>query len=131
MLLIYQNLTSHLFEQVENHPDGVRLIHLLSVGFEQSGEIKCTAVGSDEHPNGIASYSNLVVLPLKKHTQNGTNSTSVSSNVCREELDQIPAHIYKGPEDCVALIGGNVTLRVNYIGIPQPIVKWFLAVSKH
>lgn len=117
--------------QVEHHPDGVRLIHLLSIGFEHSGEIKCTAVGSDDHPSSIASYSNLVVLPLRKHTENGTISTSVSSTLCREEPDQSSAHISKGPEDCVALIGGNVTLKVHYIGVPQPLVKWLLAVSKN
>lgn len=119
-----------IFEQVEKHPDGARLIHLLSIGFEHSGEIKCTAVTNDEHPS-IASYSNLVVLPLTKYTQNGTTSSSVSTNLYRDKLDQSPAHISKGPEDCVALIGGNVTLKVHYIGVPQPIVKWLLAVSKY
>lgn len=121
----------YMFEQVENHPDGVRLIHLLSIGFEHSGEIKCTAAGSDEHTSSIASYSNLVVLPLTKHPQNGTTSTSANRNLCRNELEQSPVHISKGPEDCVALIGGNVTLKVHYIGVPRPLVKWLLAVSKH
>ena len=45
-----------------------------------------------------------------------------SDNIC-------PAYIICGPQDCTALIGGQVMLEVIYGGHPEPLVKWLKAVS--
>lgn len=52
-----------------------------------------------------------------------------------EQLPALPPRIVRGPADCVALVGGTVTLSVDYTTAPadgdsgdRPKVKWLLAV---
>lgn len=52
-----------------------------------------------------------------------------------EQLPALPPRIVRGPADCVALVGGTVTLSVDFTTAPadgdsgdRPKVKWLLAV---
>lgn len=101
-------------------------MHLFEVTADQSGEVKCVAKHETEH---TVCHTNLVVFPeIYQHiNEMGINDDFASldnepDNVC-------PAYILCGPEDCTALIGGQVVLEVIYGGHPDPVVKWLKAVS--
>lgn len=81
----------------------------------------------------ISIYTDLVVLPTDSvHHFNSLNLDTVNTvnHNCSHGDEELPAYISKGPEDCTALVGGNVTLNVTYGGFSQPKVKWLLAVSQ-
>lgn len=128
--------------QIENNQDGSRVCHLLAVSLAQSGEIKCTIlIDDDDNTNsengdcGLvrsaeATYTNLAVFPVSINSCH-TNGDEVYVET-NEEVDDVETttaiRITQGPQDCTALIGGSVTLTVQFTG-HRPTLKWLLAVS--
>lgn len=163
--------------QIENQPDGVRLLHILGIEYRHSGEIKCTATQHSSSSAALVAYADLVVLPAtsadtriarsfvdedaaqfrahRRHHQSKRDRNDAAERRDNDDNDDDdegvqlisdlpprrpllvahpPPRIVKGPADCVALVGGTVTLCVEYESAadndrpPPTVVKWLLAV---
>lgn len=120
--------------QVDRQPDGLHLLHIFEVTTAQSGEVKCVAKCANEQ---TVCHSDLVVFPeIYTSTVNDedlNDDTLIPSFDHDRDLDFdhniCPAYIICGPQDCTALIGGQVVLEVIYGGHPEPTIKWLKAVS--
>lgn len=120
-------------QQVDRQPDGLCLLHIFDVAPEQSGEVKCVAKCGTEQtvchtniavfPQIYTPYDDIedVLTPLGVPTDDEPEFNN-DDNMC-------PAYIICGPQDCTALIGGQVVLEVIYGGQPEPVIKWLKAVS--
>lgn len=157
------------FAQIENQPDGVRLLHILGIEHRHSGEIRCQAAAAAAASTTVTAFSELVVLPgtgaqthlVRSFTHGADADAAPSLNdvnnddiddieddiehaprvpplplAVEEQLPALPPRIVRGPADCVALVGGSVTLSVDFTTAPadgaagdRPTVKWLLAVS--
>lgn len=123
--------------QVDRQADGLHLLHIFEVTAEQSGEVKCVARCGNEQ---AVCHTDLAVFPEIYKAFDETNDDVDGDNAlvpfdCQEldfdnDPDNIcPAYIICGPQDCTALIGGQVVLEVVYGGHPEPTIKWLKAVS--
>ena len=119
--------------QVDQQEGGVHLLHLFEVCAENSGEVKCVLLSNDHQ---VVSHTQLVVFPeiFGEPVTDEDEITTLGSPKDEEEADDesdniCPAYIICGPQDCTALIGGQVMLEVIYGGHPEPLVKWLKAVS--
>ncbi|XP_055374489.1 myosin light chain kinase, smooth muscle isoform X2 [Condylostylus longicornis] len=108
---------------LESQSDGLRILHILGIEYYHSGEVKCTVI----HPNNklinLSAYTNLTILPSSLPNQNIFNFENTESN----ETPDLPVYITKGPDDCTALVGGTIVLKVHFGGKPIPKVYWFKA----
>lgn len=108
------------------------MLHLFEVDAQQSGEIKCVATYGSEK---TVCHTNLVIFPeyyeeLPVNDTDDLDLTYSHEDSVEQEVDNIcPAYIICGPQDCTALIGGQVVLEVIYGGHPEPAIKWLKAVS--
>lgn len=138
--------------QIENQDDGIRIIHILGIEHRHSGEVQCLAYNSlNPSATQRSSYTELAVLPrpiqltnldvdindigtpFEANTSteaitNATTTTAVTQQTFKQIAD-VPAYLIRGPDDCIALVGGNVCLTVTYGGYPKPTIKWLRAVS--
>lgn len=140
--------------QIENQDDGIRIIHILGVEHRHSGEVQCLAYNSlNPSATQRSSYTELAVLPrpiqltnldvdindavppfeanaVNKSTEAITNATTSAVDQQKyKQIADVPAYLIRGPDDCIALVGGNVSLTVTYGGHPIPTIKWLRAVS--
>lgn len=94
-------------------------------------------------------YTNLAVLPRPIELSNSVNYIESNADFIYESnqynidgklfsaiahhetkpIASVPTFLIRGPDDCIALIGGTVCLTVEYGGFPEPAVKWLRAVS--
>lgn len=59
-----------------------------------------------------------------------TNATTAAvAQQTFKQIADVPAYLIRGPDDCIALVGGNICLTVTYGGYPKPTIKWLRAVS--
>lgn len=140
------------FIQIENQDDGIRIIHILGIEHRHSGEVQCLAYNSlNPSATQRSSYTELAVLPRPIQLTNldvdindavpssfeanapneaitNATTTAVTQHTYKQIAD-VPAYLIRGPDDCIALVGGNVCLTVTYGGYPKPIIKWLRAVS--
>lgn len=152
-LSIYRDF--FFFSQIENQDDGIRIIHILGIEHRHSGEVQCLAYNTlNPSATQRSSYTELAVLPrpiqltnldgdisdavppfeanAANDTANEAITNATTSAVAQQTFKQIadvPAYLIRGPDDCIALIGGNVSLTVTYGGYPKPTIKWLRAVS--
>lgn len=126
--------------QVDRQADGLHLLHIFEVTAEQSGEVKCVARCGREQ---AVCHTGLVVFPeiYKAYGEidddddddlGGVLTPFESPEVMDYDNDPdniCPSYIICGPQDCTALIGGQVVLEVVYGGHPEPVIKWLKAVS--
>lgn len=139
--------------QTESDDDGLNILHILGIEHRHSGEIQCIVY----HPiNPVLTqrscYTDLTVLPRPIQLINvnadpdiadggffTVNSASINytdfhrtTSITQKDykpIADVPAYLIRGPDDCTALIGGNVCLIVTYGGYPKPSVKWRLKVN--
>ncbi|XP_068144685.1 myosin light chain kinase, smooth muscle isoform X9 [Drosophila tropicalis] len=108
--------------QLESYPEnGIRLLRMRNLQLPQSGEVRLQ-VKHPQRGEGIGgrrtptsrTYTSLLVLPI-----NNNNCASQPTN---------RSCILTCPEDCTALIGGNVRLSVRFEPYPgQTKVVWYKA----
>lgn len=137
--------------KIEYEEDGTTILHILGIEHRHSGEIQCVAYNSSNSKLTQRSYyTDLAVLPrppqltnLNDETDFGSyvmNSTfssllklnpqsSIEQKLLRPIAD-IPAYLIRGPDDCIALVGGTVCLTVTYGGYPKPNITWMRAVCR-
>lgn len=110
----------------------MRILHVLGIEYKHSGEIQCIAVDPAYPSITESTFTELVVLPQPLQITNLDlkQSTEVSKKSPRHAVD-VPAYLVRGPDDCTVLIGGTVSLTVQYGGYPAPSIKWLRAVSFH
>lgn len=131
----------------------------MGIEHRHSGEVQCLAYNTlNPSATQRSSYTELAVLPrpiqltnldvninddavppfeenCAVHTPNeaitnATQTTAVGQQTFKQIAD-VPAYLIRGPDDCIALVGGNVSLTVTYGGYPTPTIKWLRAVSNN
>ncbi|XP_023032079.2 myosin light chain kinase, smooth muscle isoform X3 [Drosophila willistoni] len=114
--------------QLESYPEnGIRLLRMRNLQLPQSGEVRLQ-VKHPQRGEGIGgrrtptsrTYTSLLVLPINNNNNNNNNNCA--------SLPTNRSCILTCPEDCTALIGGNVRLSVRFEPYPgQTKVVWYKA----
>ena len=106
------------------------MLQLLNVDHNLSGEVKC-CVSCPNNPKVFnVYYTSLTVLPLPARERNETTKTIVENcNIRSSLVHDLTAYITKRPDDITVLVGDSIQLDVEYIGLPEPTVRWMRAVS--
>lgn len=106
------------------------MLHLFNVDHNLSGEVKCRVVCRN-NPNIFNAYhTTLTVLPLPISERYESIENCVESSSNKSSLvHDLTAYITKRPDDQTVLVGDSIQLDVEYIGIPEPTVRWMRAVS--
>lgn len=134
--------------QIECHEDGVNILHILNIEHHHSGEVQCTAYNPiNPFTTQRSCYADLAILPRPVqliHLDNDflfasttISTTEVSSPTVAtpitelkfQSIADVPAYVISTPNDCTALIGGIISLTIQFGGFPVPTVKWLRAVS--
>lgn len=117
-------------QQIEHLDDGLSFLHLRNIDHNLSGEIKCQIVSRSNPKIFNVHHTNLTVLPvpLSERYESIENFVENCSNKSSFVHD-LTAYITKRPEDQTVLVGDSIQLEVEYIGVPEPTVRWMRAVS--
>lgn len=106
------------------------MLQLFNVDHNLSGEVKCRAISPNNPKIFNVYHTNLTILPLPVRERNETNEISgerYSNKNCL--VHDLTAYISKRPDDQTVLVGDSIQLDVEYIGVPEPTVRWMRAVS--
>lgn len=123
--------------QIECKEDGVNILHILGVEYDQSGEIQCIAYASNatsgnQYSTKESVFAELVVIPI------GSSSNDLHSRIVEfdpisasalEHSSSSAASLTHKPDDTIVRCGDSVCLTARFIGWPISNVKWFRAVS--
>lgn len=120
----------HRKHQIERSDDGLNVLHLLNVDHNLSGEVKCRVACRNNPKIFNVYHTSLTVLPLPiseryESIENVVESSSNKSSLVHD----LTAYITKRPDDQTVLVGDSIQLNVEYIGVPEPTVRWMRAVS--
>ena len=113
--------------------DGLSVLHVFNVDHIVSGEVKCEARSPDNPKIFSVVYTSLSVLPLPLSERNKLIDDIVeevcSDNDNESTVNDLTTYITKRPEDQTCLVGDSIQLEVEYVGAPEPSVRWMRAVS--
>lgn len=103
---------------------------MLNADHKLSGEVKCKAVCKDNRSIFNVYYTSLTVLPLPICERNKCIENIVEDRHSKSSLvHDLTAYITRRPEDLTVLVGASIQLDVEYVGAPDPTVRWMRAVS--
>lgn len=107
------------------------MLHLLNVDHNLSGEVKCRVVCPNNPKLFNVYHTSLTVLPLPARERNETFEKPIVENCISKNslVHDLTAYITKRPDDLAVLVGDSIQLDVEYIGVPEPTVRWLRAVS--
>ncbi|XP_014087258.3 myosin light chain kinase, smooth muscle isoform X2 [Bactrocera oleae] len=116
--------------RVTNEADGVRILHIQNVQPHHCGEVQLSVTHCGKSSSTLRAYTSLVVLPGHTSLQADFKEPTSATDKAIEGLNgseqlEVPVCILEGPQDCTALIGGSVKLRVCYEAVPRAQVCWY------
>lgn len=117
--------------QIERSDDGLNVLHLLNVDHKISGEVKCRVACRNNPQIFNVYHTSLTVLPLPISERYGSIENVVADTSSNKSslVDDLTAYITKRPDDQTVLVGDSIQLNVEYVGVPEPTVRWMRAVS--
>ncbi|CRL00790.1 CLUMA_CG014043, isoform B [Clunio marinus] len=113
---------------IERLESGINLLHLLNVQHHLSGEVKCCATSAIDPRIFSVYHTNLTVLPLPLKQKSDRLETSLTNLENKSSLvHDLTAYITKRPDDLTVLVGDSIQLYVEFVGFPEPKVRWMRA----
>lgn len=149
-IISYYEMLSPLHHQVERHDPNVIILHVTDTTHLDAGTVSCIATTSTAVPttsktsdrssarNSIKCTTQLIVVDGDEESEqdedySGDVVSDSDSSYCYQmngdDMKKQPALILKGPRDVTALVGDRVLLKAQYMGRPDPTVRWTRAVS--